>query len=57
MEKIIDKCKDAMIPQITFTGGEPTLRSDLVELVNYSSWFVTRLNTNGVLLTKNYVKN
>lgn len=51
-KKIIDKCKDAMIPQITFTGGEPTLRSDLVELVNYSSWFVTRLNTNGVLLTK-----
>lgn len=51
-KKIIDKLKNAMIPQITFTGGEPTLRSDLVELVNYSSWFVTRLNTNGVLLTE-----
>ena len=51
-KKIIDKIKKARIPQITFTGGEPTLREDLVELVEYSKWFVTRLNTNGVLLTK-----
>ena len=51
-KKIIDKLKLARIPQITFTGGEPTLRDDLVELVKYSSWFVTRLNTNGQLLTK-----
>jgi len=51
-KQIIDKCKEALIPQITFTGGEPTLREDLVELIDYSQWFVTRLNTNGVLLTK-----
>ena len=49
---IIDECKNACIPQLTFTGGEPTLRSDLVELVEYASWFVTRVNTNGILLTK-----
>lgn len=48
---VIDKVKKARIPQITFTGGEPTLREDLVELIDYSKWFVTRLNTNGVLLT------
>lgn len=37
---------------ITFTGGEPTLRPDLCQLIDSSKWFVTRLNTNGVLLTK-----
>ena len=53
---IIDECRKACIPQITFTGGEPTLRNDLVELVDYASWFVTRLNTNGILLTKELCK-
>ena len=43
--------RKANIPQVTFTGGEPTLRSDLVELVQAAAWFVTRLNTTGRLLT------
>lgn len=43
--------RKANIPQVTFTGGEPTLRSDLAELVQAAAWFVTRLNTNGRLLT------
>jgi len=47
----IDKLKKAGVPMITFTGGEPTMRYDLCELVDYSKWFVTRLNTNGVLLS------
>jgi len=55
-KKIIDICKQARIPQLTFTGGEPTMRKDLVELVEYSKWFVTRLNTNGVLLSKELCK-
>lgn len=50
--KIIDQCRLAGIPQLTFTGGEPTLRPDLVELVEHAKWFVTRLNTNGILLTR-----
>ena len=50
--KVIDKCRIAGIPQLTFTGGEPTMREDLVELVEHAKWFVTRLNTNGILLTK-----
>ena len=54
--KIIDKLKEERVPQITFTGGEPTLRSNLVELVNHSKWFITRLNTNGILLTESLCK-
>lgn len=55
-KKVIDKCKEAYIPQLTFTGGEPTRRDDLVELIDYSKWFITRLNTNGVLLTEELCK-
>jgi len=48
---VIEKCRAAGISQLTFTGGEPTLRHDLVNLVNAAQWFVTRLNTNGRMLT------
>ena len=50
-KEILAKLRAANIPQVTFTGGEPTLRADLVELVEAAQWFVTRLNTNGRLLT------
>ncbi len=52
--RVIDKCREIGVPQITFTGGEPTLRSDLFELIDHAKWFITRLNTNGVLLTPEY---
>lgn len=48
----IDRLKKAGVPMLTFTGGEPTQREDLCELIDYSRWFVTRLNTNGTLLTE-----
>ena len=48
---VIEKCRGIGIPQLTFTGGEPTLRQDLVKLVQAAQWFVTRLNTNGRMLT------
>ena len=51
---IIDKCRKIGIPQLTFTGGEPTMREDLFELIDHAKWFVTRLNTNGIKLTKEY---
>lgn len=51
-KKAIDKLKEIGIPQLTFTGGEPTMRDDLVELIDHAQWFVTRLNTNGIRLTK-----
>ena len=50
-KEILAKLRTANVPQVTFTGGEPTLRADLVELVDAAQWFVTRLNTNGRLLT------
>ena len=53
-KKIIDICRHEKISQLTFTGGEPTMRSDIPELIKYSRWFVTRLNTNGVNLTPEF---
>lgn len=53
-KEVLDKCRKIGIPQITFTGGEPTMRDDLLELIEYGKWFVTRLNTNGIKLTKEY---
>ena len=56
-KQILDKCRKECIPQITFTGGEPTMRDDLFELIKYGRWFVTRLNTNGIKLDKQYCQN
>lgn len=53
-KRIIDKCRAVGITQLTFTGGEPTMREDLPELISYAKWFVSRLNTNGIKLTKEY---
>lgn len=55
-KKVLDKMYDAHVTQITFTGGEPTLRKDLPELIRYAKYFITRVNTNGILLTKEYCK-
>jgi radical SAM protein with 4Fe4S-binding SPASM domain len=42
----------AGVPQVVFTGGEPTLREDLVELVSEADEFVTGLVTNGTRLSE-----
>ena len=55
-KEAIDKLKAAGVPMITFTGGEPTQREDICTLIDHSRWFVTRLNTNGVLLTQALVE-
>ena len=48
---IIDKLWKSRVPMVTFTGGEPTLREDLPELVSHAKKFVTRVNTNGAKVT------
>lgn len=50
-KQAIDRLEAARVPMVTFTGGEPTQRSDIAELVGYAKRMVTRLNTNGVDLT------
>jgi radical SAM protein with 4Fe4S-binding SPASM domain len=46
---VIDRAWEAGVPHIVFTGGEPTLRPDLLELVAYAEakGQITGLNTNG----------
>ncbi len=48
-KRVIDRCWEVGIPHLTFTGGEATLRPDLVELVQYAEdvGMVTGLQTNG----------
>lgn len=49
-KQVIDKIWAIGVPNITFTGGEPTLYPDLVEMVGYAESFVTGLITNGRLM-------
>ncbi|MBU0512890.1 MAG: radical SAM protein [Chloroflexi bacterium] len=47
-KRVIDRAWDLSIPHIIFTGGEPTLRDDLPELVAHAeaNGQITGLNTN-----------
>jgi len=58
-KSVIDRLWELGIPHIVFTGGEPTLRSDLPELIKYAEdkGQITGLNTNGRRLkTEPYLK-
>lgn len=48
---------DAEVPSVSWTGGEPTLRDDLVELTRYASSIGMRVNliTNGIMLNAELV--
>ncbi len=59
LKKILFKIfNDARVPSVSFTGGEPLLRDDIVELVAYAGeiglW--TNMITNGTLLNKDLVQ-
>lgn len=51
---ILRRAWDAGIPHIIFTGGEPTLRDDLVELISFAEQLgqVTGLLSNGLKLSQ-----
>lgn len=50
--KIYDTLWKIGVPQVVFTGGEPTLRDDLLQLISEAEEFVTGLVTNGVKLAE-----
>ena len=55
-KKILDELWKIGVPSVIFTGGEPTLRKDLVELVGGAKEFVTGLITNGRNLSQELCK-
>ncbi|HEY61080.1 MAG TPA: radical SAM protein [Anaerolineae bacterium] len=58
-KSVIDKTWELAIPHLVFTGGEPTLRNDLPELIAYAenNGQITGLNTNGRRLSdKSYLQ-
>jgi len=56
--KIIDQLWTLGVPHIVFTGGEPTLRNDLPELIRHaeSNGQITGLNTNARRLDEKYLR-
>lgn len=48
-KKILNRVWEIGIPHVVFTGGEPTLRSDLPELIAHAEYLglITGINTNG----------
>lgn len=51
-QQVLDKLWEVGVPHVCFTGGEPTLREDLIDLVRYAEKLgqVTGLLTNGYCL-------
>ncbi len=51
---LLDQAASMGVLQVTFTGGEPLLRADMLELIRYAVrlGLLVRLNSNGLLLTR-----
>lgn len=56
VKQVIDRVRnEAEVPSLSFTGGEPTLRSDLADLVGYAArekGMRVNLITNGTLISR-----
>jgi MoaA/NifB/PqqE/SkfB family radical SAM enzyme len=57
VKSVLDELQAIGVLQVVFTGGEPLLRGDAIELVAYAHrlGLITRLNSNGLLLTDDRV--
>lgn len=57
-KKIIDQLAEMNVFTVTFTGGEPLLRKDLKELIEYASQegITAGIDTNGYFLTKDTIE-
>ena len=59
IKRILHKIRhQAQVPSVSFTGGEPTLRKDLPDLIRYAKGLDMRVNliSNGYLIDKKLVK-
>lgn len=58
IKNIIDEGSELGFNKITFTGGEPLLRSDIIKIIRYakSKKFFVVLNSNGTLIDKELVR-
>lgn len=59
MKKIVSRIyNEAMIPSVSFTGGEPLLRGDIVALIAHAvrTGLWTNLITNGTLLSRDLIR-
>jgi len=57
VRSIVDQAAAMRVTEISFSGGEPLLHRDLVELVRYTHQrgLVAKINTNGILLSQDLV--
>jgi len=57
VKSIIDQARRLGVVRVTFFGGEPLLRDDILELVQYghNKGMITRINTNGWLLSRKLI--
>ena len=58
VRSLIDQGRRLGAAYVVFSGGEPLLRKDIVELVSYAhrKGLITRINTNGLLFTPENTK-
>ncbi len=57
IKSVIDQAAGLHVTEICFSGGEPLLRDDILDLISYThrKGIATKINTNGVLLTSEMV--